>query len=228
MFYLDKRSKKVPVSSYIIKDSLEVETSDAETVVNIHAASAKFAELVLLESNVDVGTLKEKLEDEYLEIPVDCVNRVFAGLVLREIKDFWRVALLISILSYPEAENAADILNKQDELHRRKEKYIRVEQSITDLDLDGVWKLKPLLDGKSIMGVMQVKSGGPLIGQWQRVLKWQLAHPTGTMDECIEWMKQSQSKLKWQLAHPTGTMDECIEWMKQSQSKRQKLESSTQ
>jgi len=142
-----------------------------------------------------VRTFKEKLEDEYLEIPTDSVKRVCAGLILREIKDFWRLALLVSILSNPEAENAAGILNKQDELHWRKEKYIRVERAITDLDLDGVWKLKPVLDGKSIMGVMQVKSGGPLIGKWQqRALKWQLAHPNGTMDECIEWMKQSQSK----------------------------------
>ncbi|RLN30446.1 putative CCA tRNA nucleotidyltransferase 2 [Panicum miliaceum] len=203
MFYLDKKSKKsllhhkqVPVSSYIIKHSLKLKASDAETVVNIHAASEKFAELILLlESSVDVGTLKGKLEDEYLEIPTDSVKRVFAGLILREIKDFWRVALLVSILSYPEAENAADILNKQVELPLRKEKYIRVERAITGLDLDGVWKLKPVLDGKSIMGVMQVKSGGPLIGKWQqRALKWQLAHPNGTMDECIEWMKQSQSK----------------------------------
>jgi hypothetical protein len=58
---------------------------------------------------------------------------MFSGLILREIKDFWRVALLLSILSYPEAENAADILNKQDELQGRKEKYIRVERFITDL-----------------------------------------------------------------------------------------------
>jgi hypothetical protein len=58
---------------------------------------------------------------------------MFPGLILREIKDFWRVALLLSILSYPEAENAADILNKQDELQGRKEKYIRVERFITDL-----------------------------------------------------------------------------------------------
>ncbi|CAL5098089.1 unnamed protein product [Urochloa decumbens] len=196
MFYLDKKSKKVPVSSYITKNSLKLKASDAETVVNVHAASEKFAELVLLlESNVDVGTLKKKLEDEYLEIPTDSVKRVFAGLILREIKDFWRVALLISVLTYPEAENAADVINKQDELRLRKEKYTRVERAITDLDLDGVWKLKPVLDGKSIMGVMQVKSGGPLIGKWQqRALKWQLAHPNGTMDECIEWMKQSQSK----------------------------------
>lgn len=26
--------------------------------------------------------------------------------------------------------------------------------------------MKPLLDGKAIIGVMQVKSGGPLIGKW--------------------------------------------------------------
>uniref|UniRef100_A0A0A9AP50 Uncharacterized protein n=1 Tax=Arundo donax TaxID=35708 RepID=A0A0A9AP50_ARUDO len=195
MFYLDKRSKKVPVTSYIIRDSLKLKASDAEMVVNIHAASEKFVELVnLSESNVDMGTLKEKLEDEYLEIPTDLVKLVFAGLIIREIKDFWRVALLISILSYLEAENAGGVLSQQDELHQRKEKYIRAERSITDLDLDGVWKLKPLLDGKAIMGVMQVK-GGPLIGKWQqRMLKWKLAHPKGTVDECIEWMKQSQSK----------------------------------
>jgi hypothetical protein len=49
-------------------------------VVNIHAASEKFAELIpLLESNADVYALKEKLEDEYLEIPGDSVKRVFAG-----------------------------------------------------------------------------------------------------------------------------------------------------
>ena len=49
-------------------------------VVNIHGASEKFAELILLlESNDDVGTLKEKLEDEYLEIPTDSLKRVFAG-----------------------------------------------------------------------------------------------------------------------------------------------------
>ena len=62
-----------------------------------------------------------------------CSTLNISGLVLREIKDFWRVALLLSILSYPEAENAAETFNKQDELQRRREKYTRVERSITDL-----------------------------------------------------------------------------------------------
>lgn len=200
MFYMDKKSKKVPVVSYIIRDSLKLKASDADTIVNIHVASEKFAELILLlESNENLETVKEKLDDEYLEIPTDLVKRVFAGLILSEIKGFWRVALFISTLVYPEVGNASDSLGKQDELHQRKERYIRVERSITDLDLDGVWKMKPLLDGKAIMGVMQVKSGGPLIGKWQqRLVKWQLAHPQGTMEECMEWMKQSEQQSKRQ------------------------------
>uniref|UniRef100_A0A0E0F9Z3 Poly A polymerase head domain-containing protein n=1 Tax=Oryza meridionalis TaxID=40149 RepID=A0A0E0F9Z3_9ORYZ len=187
--YLDKKSKKIPVTNYIIRDSLKLKASDADTVVNVHAASEKFAELInLLGSNENLTTVKEKLDDEYLEIPTDSVKRVLAGLILREIKDFWHVALFICTLTYPEVSSESDSLGQPEELHQRKEKYTRAEQ------LDGVWKMKPLLDGKAIMGIMQVK-GGPLIGKWQqRLLKWQLAYPRGTTEECIEWMKQSQSK----------------------------------
>ncbi|KAM0907356.1 hypothetical protein ACQ4PT_016172 [Festuca glaucescens] len=199
MVYMDKKSKKVPVVNYIIRDSLKLKASDADTIVNIHVASEKFAELVLLESNENLETVKEKLDDEYLEIPTDSVKRVLAGLILREIKGFWRVALFILALINPEVGNASGSLSKQSELNQRKEKYLSVERSITDLDLDGVWNLKPLLDGKAIMGVLEVKSGGPLIGKWQqRLVKWQLAHPKGTMEECKEWMKQSQQQSKRQ------------------------------
>jgi hypothetical protein len=56
-----------------------------------------------------------------------------SGLILREIKDFWRVALFISVISYPKVENVDDTRNQQDELQQRKEKYLRVQRSITDL-----------------------------------------------------------------------------------------------
>uniref|UniRef100_A0A453K8U6 Uncharacterized protein n=1 Tax=Aegilops tauschii subsp. strangulata TaxID=200361 RepID=A0A453K8U6_AEGTS len=129
-----KKLLEVPVVSYIIRDSLKLKASDADTIVNIHVVSEKFAELILLlESNENLETVKEKLDDEYLEIPTDLVKRVFAGLILREIKGFWRVALFISTLVYPEVGNASDSLSKQDELDKRKERYISVERSIIDL-----------------------------------------------------------------------------------------------
>jgi hypothetical protein len=57
-------------------------------------------------------------------VMVVCIS----GLVLYEIKELWRVALLISTLSYPQLGSFS-----QAELHRRKEKYVRVERLITDL-----------------------------------------------------------------------------------------------
>ena len=49
-------------------------------ILNVYAASEKFAELILiLESNGDLETVKEKLNAEYLEIPIDMVKRVLAG-----------------------------------------------------------------------------------------------------------------------------------------------------
>ncbi|KAL0360092.1 UNVERIFIED_CONTAM: hypothetical protein Sradi_3693700 [Sesamum radiatum] len=61
--------------------------------------------------------------------------------------------------------------------------------------LGKVWELKPLVNGKDIMSILQLKSGGPIVKEWQqKLLEWQLAHPSGSADECIEWMSQTQSK----------------------------------
>lgn len=39
---------------------------------------------------------------------------------------------------------------------------------VSHADLDNVWKVKPLLDGKAIMDVLHVKSGGRQVGEWVR------------------------------------------------------------
>ncbi|XBI77285.1 hypothetical protein VPH35_070435 [Triticum aestivum] len=196
MFYLNKKSKKIVVTSYIIQESLKLPACVAKSVLDVHVASGKFADLVLLfESNVASRAVREEVEDVYHDIPMDTWKRVYAGVVLSEIKDLWRVALAISIIFHPEAENAGGTLSQQrDELHRRKEQYMRVERSITDLGLIEVWKLEPLVNGNIIMRIMQ-KSESPLIGEWKkRVFKWQLAHPEGSRDDCVDWLTGSQSK----------------------------------
>ncbi|XP_037425027.1 CCA tRNA nucleotidyltransferase, mitochondrial-like [Triticum dicoccoides] len=196
MFYLNKNSKKIAVTSYIIQESLKLPACVAKSVLDVHAASRKFADLVLLfESNVASRVVRDEVEDACHDIPMDTWKRVYAGVVLNEIKDLWRVALAISIIFYPEAENAGGtLIQQQDELHRRKEQYMRVERSITDLGLNEVWKLEPLVNGKIIMQIMQ-KSESPLIGEWKkRLFKWQLAHPEGSRDDCVDWLNGSQSK----------------------------------
>ncbi|KAJ0014081.1 hypothetical protein Pint_21519 [Pistacia integerrima] len=61
--------------------------------------------------------------------------------------------------------------------------------------LEKVWDVKPSVNGKEIMNVLQLKSGRPLVREWQqKLLAWQLAHPSGTAEDCLDWMKQTYSK----------------------------------
>ncbi|KAJ0026115.1 hypothetical protein Pint_07709 [Pistacia integerrima] len=60
------------------------------------------------------------------------------------------------------------------------------------LGLEKVWDMKPLVNGKEITSVLQLKSGGPL---QQKLLSWQLAHPSGTAEDCLDWMMETHSKL---------------------------------
>lgn len=189
--YTDKKSKKVPVTSFIFRNSLKLKANDAEMVMSLHAACERFLSLIpYLELSKDSEVVKSELED--LDIPQTLRRRVLAGLLVRQIKDFWRVALLMSTLLYPTDRSCE---SSGHEVDRRKEMFLRVESTITKLGLDNVWEVKPLLDGRTIMGVLQLKTGGPLVREWQeRVIRWQLAYPEKTAEECLDWMKESQAK----------------------------------
>lgn len=117
--------------------------------------------------------------------------RIKAGLLLRKIKDFWRVALLASVLLYPTNIEASA---EQFKLEKRSQTFKRIENAILELGLEKTWERKPLVDGKDIKSVLQLKDG-PLVGEWQKkVVQWQLAYPSGTSEECFDWMRQTHSK----------------------------------
>ncbi|XP_074563184.1 tRNA nucleotidyltransferase cca2 [Curcuma longa] len=193
--YMDKKSKKIPVTNFIIRESLKLKASDADMVMSLHFASERFLSLIpLLDPNNDSEFIESELDGEFLDMPM-ASKRILAGLLLRQIKDFWRVSLLASTLLYSRVDSSDDASSIQFELDTAKEIFQRVQSTISQLGLDQVWDAKPLLDGKAIMNFLQLKTGGPVVKEWQnRVLKWQLAHPQGTADECLDWMKQSQTK----------------------------------
>ncbi|XP_050372987.1 tRNA nucleotidyltransferase cca2 isoform X2 [Argentina anserina] len=189
--YKDRKAKDVPVVNYIFRDSLKQRVSDAETVVNLHNALEKFLSLLPhLVPNGDVELAEVYLGREYVDVPFtseDSKIRVLTGFLLREIKDFWRAALLMSTLLYP-----TNIVNKNFKAEVCITLFAEAEKAINNLGLDRVWDVKPLLNGKEIMDVLQLKSGGPVVSKWQqKLLAWQLAHPSGTAEECREWLKET-------------------------------------
>ncbi|XP_057490645.1 tRNA nucleotidyltransferase cca2 isoform X3 [Actinidia eriantha] len=196
--YKDNKSKKVPVVNYIFRNSLKLKASDAETVINVHNATKKFVSLIpfILSTNEDVAITEVDWGSGDLDVPVASKLRILAGLLLREIKDFWRVALLASMLLYPMSiDGPKDPSAEQFSLEKRAESFKVIENAIIKLGLEKVWEMKPLVNGKEIMSVLQLITGGPLVREWQqKLLEWQLAHPSGTSEECLDWLKQTHAK----------------------------------
>ncbi|KAL0337424.1 UNVERIFIED_CONTAM: CCA tRNA nucleotidyltransferase, mitochondrial [Sesamum calycinum] len=191
--YRDKKDRMVPVVHYIILDSLKLKFSDAKTVVSLHVAAEKFVSLIpLIMSKDDLQFPEADWKRETIDVPIASKIRILAGWVLREIKEFWRAALVISLLLYG---NDVGSSNEETELKERGELFKRVENAILEKGLDKVWELKPVVDGRGIMHVLQLNSGGPVVREWQdKVVEWQLAHPSGSTTECTEWMRQTLSK----------------------------------
>ncbi|XVE60770.1 hypothetical protein DITRI_Ditri05aG0154100 [Diplodiscus trichospermus] len=195
--YKDQKAKKIPAVNYIFRDSLKRKASDAETVINIHKSLEKFLSLIpSLLLNEDNQLTEVDWGKEFVDVPVTSKLRVLTGLLLKEIKHFWRVALLISTLLYPtDIDCTQDIIDKNFQLDKRKDLFVSVESAIVKLGLNKVWDLKPLVNGKDIMNVLQLKVGGPLVREWQqKVVMWQLAHSSGTAEECLDWMRETHSK----------------------------------
>ncbi|KAI4352890.1 hypothetical protein L6164_007098 [Bauhinia variegata] len=191
--YRDKKAKKIPVVNYIFRDSLKRKAKDAEMVLDLHRASDKFLSLIpYLLSNEDGQFVDVDSIGVLVDVPVSSRVRVLIGFLLREIKDFWRVALLISSILYP-----IDIECTKDEhlhLDKRRDLFKTVEDSILELGLEKVWDVKQLINGKDVMNALQLK-GGPLVKQsLEKAMAWQLAHPSGTAEECIDWLRETNSK----------------------------------
>ncbi|KAI3990301.1 hypothetical protein MKX01_037640 [Papaver californicum] len=196
--YEDSKGKNIPVANYIFRNSLKLTNSDAEKVISLHSASERFISLIpSLRIFSEIETVAAGNVREKVDVLLTSRTRILAGLLLREIKSSWRVALLISTLLYPIDFDRADVSpDKQMEFDKRRNLFTTVETAIMKLGLENVWDMKPLVNGKEIMTILQLKTGGPQVKEWQqKSLEWQLADPSRTSEQCIDWMRESLTKL---------------------------------
>eukprot|EP00898_Chlorokybus_atmophyticus_P008259 jgi/Chlat1/8434/Chrsp80S07921 len=182
------KKKPVAASTHIIRESLKLKAKDAENVVALHTAAVHFAQLL--------PRLRSTAENGSTDAPAVDNIRVEAGLLLRQTKELWRGALLLSLLLDSPAARAlgaegeeADENVKQETSRDavRADVYRNVEAAVVGLGLEGVWNIKPLLDGKAVMQLLKLQ--GQKLGQvMDQQLRWQLAHPSGTADDCRTWL----------------------------------------
>ncbi|XP_018490036.1 uncharacterized protein LOC108860673 [Raphanus sativus] len=206
--YKDNEGKLVSVVNYIFKKSMKRKFKDAETVISIHRAAEKFMSLIIplqfknplqlerLDWASEILEICESISLYDPQVPATSKLRVLTGFLLRDIKGFWRVALLISFLLYKDDDGMSLDLDK------RREFYLTIQETIRELSLDNIWDTKPLMDGKAI--IKEVQKGrpvtaeqdrGPIIREWQKkLLTWQLSYDKASAAECINWMRPKRTR----------------------------------
>lgn len=149
--YSENNAKKIPVVNYIFRNSLQLKVSDAEMVISLNNAAKKFVTLIpSLVSNEDTQVLDVDWKRDIIDVPIDVKLRTLTGMVLREIKEFWRIALLLSLLLHPVdiVSSSTNFSNENVELEKRSRLFKIVENAVMKLGLEKVWEMKPLVNGK--------------------------------------------------------------------------------
>ncbi|CAH8306775.1 unnamed protein product [Eruca vesicaria subsp. sativa] len=208
--YKHNKGKQIPLVNHIFKFSMKRKTSEAETVINIHRTTERFLTLIAslqLKNDVQLDKLDwainilEHWESISLgdpELPATSKIRVLTRFLLRDIKNFWRVTLLTSLLmstvdGMKEDQESCGHLDFQ--LDKLRKTYLTIEETIRELGLDDIWDVKPLVNGREIMLIAELSGGSSLIREWQqKLLIWQLAYPNGSAEACKGWMREIQAK----------------------------------
>ena len=64
-----------------------------------------------------------------------------------------------------------------------------MEQLAVSLKLERAWEIRPLINGKELMKLLNAK--GPVIGKAvQEMTKWQLANPGGSVEDCKVYLQE--------------------------------------
>merc|ERR1712151_393224 len=133
-------------------------------------------------------------------------SRLQLGLLLRQLKDLWRITLILATIAeihYPfflqdnnnTLSSSLKSYTKSNEHTTNKNKYISSYENIyqlitTTYNLDKCWTISPLINGKELLSLLHINKG-PVVGVYlEEQIKWMLIHPDGDRGGCIDYLKE--------------------------------------
>ncbi|KAF9056441.1 hypothetical protein BJ165DRAFT_1433437 [Panaeolus papilionaceus] len=179
--YQDKKHKAHSLAESLLQDSLKLGKQDhlLDGVPVLHEASKLIHNKVLVSEHVE--------------------NRVDLGLFLRQkcmhnpnTGSLWSTSIFYSLImdmvhTYDYTndtfndESASSIISSYNSFIAR----------ILELGLDKDVDMRPLLNGKEVMSTLGVAKPGPWMTKvLEDIIIWQLGHPTGSKEECAEWLRE--------------------------------------
>eukprot|EP00878_Enallax_costatus_P025390 GHUV01027165.1.p1 GENE.GHUV01027165.1~~GHUV01027165.1.p1 ORF type:complete len:349 (+),score=115.59 GHUV01027165.1:497-1543(+) len=210
--YSVKANKQQPATAYIIRESLKWRVKEVDGVALLHAQVTQLAEV------------KNAVKGPGAMDSSPAETRVQLGRTIRQLTAHWKLGvLLVPLLQLPAAAplgvdgasgNQAPSMSpsaggapgtggqreegdlEQEQLMQHVDSVQGLLSAATGFGLADCWQWKPLLDGKQLMEILKLPKGPALGHATAAVMDWQLAHPQGSREECIEHMKATHAAVQ--------------------------------
>lgn len=181
-----KRRKELPVSKYMLRSELRLSGKDVYEVCEMLESSTRLKSLVHKEPT-----------------PVD---RMEVGFAIRNAGAHWRSALQIALVTEikpPAAENTyATGVKRRAEISGSgckvlMKKYMAFEEKVDSMGLDGVWDIRPMVNGNDLQKLLPNLQRGPLIGTIMNdQISWQMENPSKDDDDLKVWLKTKYAEYR--------------------------------
>lgn len=91
-----------------------------------------------------------------------------------------------------QANSAADVFQSGEITGIVKAYNTFIDSALKTLDIPRELECRPIIDGKRIISILQLKPGPQIQEINEKVMSWQLAHPTGSESECEAFLLSEQ------------------------------------
>ncbi|RUO95933.1 hypothetical protein BC936DRAFT_142942 [Jimgerdemannia flammicorona] len=197
-----QKGKTQPAVQHVLKESIKSNNSDIETITKLHQslplvndAVAKHAQSPLDREELgdSIHSLPKTLPHVYLT-SFHPHNRP-AGMLIRDANTRWpmavQLALAVRLFDHQDAIAAG---GTSDEVQREVAAYEAVMAQAVTYGISECYTWKHIIDGKGVCTLLGIKPGRVISDILSDVMRWQLAHPEGTVEECAEFVKKEWSE----------------------------------
>ncbi|CAJ1954114.1 unnamed protein product [Cylindrotheca closterium] len=167
----EEKKKTKPIVEFMIREGIKFKNKDVIAVKTVFEHYEKMVQLLQVEPEVSKAV------------------RLQTGLLLRDTREMWVTTLAIAAVTLIRQQEQVGEVSTFLERAQRWYSFIA-----SDLNLDGCWKLKPILNGKELVELLEIPRG-PIVGIYaQEQTEWILMNPEGTAEECREHLTMVKKK----------------------------------
>ncbi|CAN8074467.1 unnamed protein product [Agarophyton chilense] len=173
-----KKRKVISVAQYILRHELRLGSKDVADVCALHEAALSLQELV------HKGA--EKLD------------RLKTGRVIRSAGPYWRSALQIALVmelrpAKGEHTYAGGMGGTCDQMGSEcrmlMEDYLDFGEKVEKMGLEGVWDIKPMVNGNQLLKMLPKLKKGPILSViMNQQIDWIIQNPGTGLEDISEWI----------------------------------------